>query len=326
MNKLLTCIFVITTIIYGCNEGNEDEPTDKLEQLDIVPGSITNLKAEAGDSTVTLTWVNPNDDNIKQIEVRYDNQVIVLQHNQSQCVIGKLTNFRDYHFEIVRISNRGQSSDGISVSTMPFLAFRIVEAMAVQSGRYKNANGQKELSIDMDNNFSRTNNANMMLYKLSGNIQCPISGEVVLDGVFSTYEHSADNEKLNIISFNKEFYSNALTLHLSNGTYIGFGWLEKVSGSEAQIEGKYVAYKHSNGEFPNYETNEEITLTIDKNGVWKKSYIKTTNDSEDSSTNSEEQGIITDSDIRTGKYYLLKHNGRCFLNINLELYKRVEAQ
>jgi len=328
MKKILIGMMVIASVIYGCSKDNDDESTDNRpdnpEQPGVVPECITNLKAIAADSMVTLTWVNPNDNNAKQIEVRYNNQTVVLQQDQTQCVIAKLTNFCDYQFEVVRVGNSGKSSVGVSVSAMPYLPFRVVDAQVVQSGRYKDANGEKELIIETDYNFSRTNSANLQRYKLSGNLQYTTSGEVILDGVFSTYAHSADNNNLNIISFTKDLYSNALMLPVSSGTYIGFGWLEKVSGPEGVIEGKYVAYKHSTGELPDYTTTEDITLIVEKNGAWKKSYVKTTNDMSDSSTSSEEQGLFTESDIRSGKCFLLKYNNRYFLNLNLENYKRVE--
>lgn len=329
MKKFVIGMMVIASITSGCSKENDesiDTPNDNTEQPDVAPECITNLKAMASDSTVTLTWVNPNDKNAKQIEVRYNNHVVVLQQDRSQCVIGKLTNFCDYQFEVIRVGNSCKSSVGVRVSAMPFLPFSVVDAKAVQAGRYKDANGEKELIIEADDNFSRTNSSNLNRYKLSGNLQYSASGEVILDGVFSTYAHSANNDNLNIISFSKDVYSNALMLTVSSGTYIGFGWLEKVSGPEGQIEGKYVAYKNSTGELPDYRTTEDITLIVEKSGAWTKSYTKTTNDIADSSTSSEEQGVFSESDIRSGKCFLLKYNNRNFLNLNLENYKRVEVQ
>jgi hypothetical protein len=330
MKKLLVGMMVIASIIYGCSNDNDEvspaSPPDNPEQPDVTPESITNLKAIAAESTVTLTWDNPTDNNAKQIEVRCNSQVIVLQKDQTQCVIGKLTNFCDYQFEVVRVGNSGKSSAGVSVAAMPFLPFRVVDAQAVQAGKYKDANGERELIIEADNSFSLTNSTNPQRYKLSGNLRNVTSGEVILDGVFSTYAHSADNNNLNIISFTKDVYSNALTLSVASGNYIGLGWLEKVSGPEDRIEGKYVAYKHSTGELPDYITLEDVTLIVEKNGVWKKSYVKTTTDNDDSSTSTEEQGAFTESNIRSGEGFLLKYDNRYFLNLNIENCKRVDVK
>jgi len=326
MKKLLFGISMMSLLFYGCSKDNDDNSAINNEDI-LAPNGVSALKAEESDGKVTLTWTNPSDIEITKIVVIHNDTEIEVDKGQTSYVIEGLTNFSEYKLEVMIVDNNGNRSKAESIIATPKIPFQIVDAGLPQIGRYKEVDGEKAFIFEKGNNVQLYNPSDLKNYKLNASLIYRNSGEVIIDGTYSTYAFENKISNVNIISFNTDVYNSALCVTLKSGTYIGFGLLEKISGPEGELEGKYAGYKHSTGELPNSEGSIEIEFTVSKNGSWENKYLKYSDQLNiQNNIVLNKTGSFTENDIRNRKYYLLKYNNRYFLNISVEFYKKVEEK
>ena len=86
--------------------------TDKAEITlyaqwnDVAPGNITNFKAETGNSKINLSWTNPDDTDIAQILINYDNKEIQVPFSAEKAGASD-------SFEITDVTNGSKYTIGI---------------------------------------------------------------------------------------------------------------------------------------------------------------------------------------------------------------------
>lgn len=91
-------------------------------ESDFIPcKDVTDVSAEAGDGCVTLSWVNPADSALKQINIYCGGELVKTAAAPDCSVfIDGLENGTEYEFVIKTVSVSGIESDGVSVSAAPY--------------------------------------------------------------------------------------------------------------------------------------------------------------------------------------------------------------
>lgn len=88
---------------------------------DTPPQPVTNLQATPGDAVATLTWNDPDDDDLSHLLVRdaATDEEIMVQPGNGALVIGALSNGTSYTYEVVAVDVSGNASSPRQVSFTP---------------------------------------------------------------------------------------------------------------------------------------------------------------------------------------------------------------
>jgi uncharacterized protein len=104
--------FIVAMVfLTSCGKGSDTDKSDTIP-----PVEITNLFATPGDGLITLTWKDPADKDLKEIEVTYsskDTTIKVAKGLQTTVVKG-LANDTPYTFTLKAVDENGNKSVGVT--------------------------------------------------------------------------------------------------------------------------------------------------------------------------------------------------------------------
>lgn len=111
---------IIFAVFYfsACSDDSDDG--DKTP-----PAEVTNLTGIAGNSQVTLNWVDPTDEDFERVEITYtpEGNTIQIEKSAQTAIISGLTNGTAYTFNVKTVDKSGNKSSGVnSVSLTPLAA------------------------------------------------------------------------------------------------------------------------------------------------------------------------------------------------------------
>lgn len=88
------------------------------------PGNVSNLTAAANDSSVTLDWTAPSDNDLESYKLDYspNGTSISVGPTTTSYIVDGLDNGTEYTFTITSIDTSGNESSGVSVLSTPFSA------------------------------------------------------------------------------------------------------------------------------------------------------------------------------------------------------------
>lgn len=102
----------------------------KKDEVDTTPpGLVTELSAVASNGQVVLSWTEPSDPDLDQIEVAYTpgSGVILTQAaGLNGMAISGLDNGTQYDFTVVTVDEEGNKSDAVHVSAVPNVPFEVI--------------------------------------------------------------------------------------------------------------------------------------------------------------------------------------------------------
>ncbi|WP_378173366.1 polysaccharide lyase family 7 protein [Aquimarina sp. SS2-1] len=99
---------IIETEIYG-EVGNQGDTTP--------PGPVSELRATAGDGSVSLSWNNPEDADFNNISIMYAGENVTTSGENR--IISGLNNGTSYTFTVVALDNSGNTSSPRTISATP---------------------------------------------------------------------------------------------------------------------------------------------------------------------------------------------------------------
>ena len=105
---------------------------DKNDDEDVVdsnpPGLVSDLAVTASDGQVILTWTEPGDADLDQIEVSSTGSSVVLTQaaGLNGMTVSGLTNGTEYDFSVVTVDETGNKSNAATISAIPNEPFVVV--------------------------------------------------------------------------------------------------------------------------------------------------------------------------------------------------------
>jgi uncharacterized Fe-S center protein len=104
--------FIIAAFIFTACGKNPD--TDKSDT--IPPIEVTNLFGAPGDGQITLSWRDPGDKDLKEVEVTYSSKdtTIKIAKGVQTTVVNGLTNDTPYTFTLKTVDENGNKSAGVT--------------------------------------------------------------------------------------------------------------------------------------------------------------------------------------------------------------------
>ena len=129
---VLILLLIISQIVcISCQISSKDEPVKEYDKW--APGEVTELKAEAGDKEVLLTWRNPTDEDFCSIEivykvltssgeVSYTKGLKEIEGSPGQDMKYRVTGLENnvqYSFKLLTIDINGNKSSGKDIIAIP---------------------------------------------------------------------------------------------------------------------------------------------------------------------------------------------------------------
>jgi len=109
-----TVFFLLMHLLASC-----DSPSQR-------PGEVTGLLAVSGNNTVTLSWADPDCDNLAHIEITWSPDAPaspeVIDAGVETALITDLTNGREYTFRVSTVDTDNSISAGITIAATPGVA------------------------------------------------------------------------------------------------------------------------------------------------------------------------------------------------------------
>ena len=115
-------IFVLLLLFSACKKEEEADT--------IPPAQVSDLAAFAADEEVVLTWTEPTDPDLHQIEVTFSpgSGVALWQTaGLNGITVPGLTNETEYTFSVVTVDETGNKSQAATVSAIPNTPFVVVD-------------------------------------------------------------------------------------------------------------------------------------------------------------------------------------------------------
>ncbi len=104
--KVVIILSFFLFFIYGCKKDNIDTSS---------PAEVSNVNLICGDSTITLVWTDPIDDDLSKIEISYENDTIYVQKGIESLEIINVEAGIYYTFTIKTIDKKGNKSTGFQI-------------------------------------------------------------------------------------------------------------------------------------------------------------------------------------------------------------------
>jgi hypothetical protein len=114
IKNLLLLISIVFALISCDNTIENEKPKDQQP-----PSDVTTLKDSAINHKIFLTWIDPADFDLKEIEVHYQSQKKIVQKGIQMIVIDSLTNNQLYEFTLISVDSSGNKSSGLIIKSTP---------------------------------------------------------------------------------------------------------------------------------------------------------------------------------------------------------------
>lgn len=117
--RVLAFVIVFGLIIFSCKKDDEDTTP---------PGKVSELSSTPGIGEVSLSWTDPTDDDLSQIEINVTPGGFLpanITAGTENVTITNLTNGTEYSFSLIAIDNAGNTSDTVTVMGTPNTRFRV---------------------------------------------------------------------------------------------------------------------------------------------------------------------------------------------------------
>ena len=121
-HSLLTALFLAFLLVLGSCSDDDIEDTTPPEQ-------VSNLEVVAGDGEVTLTWTEPDDNDLENIEISYTpgtNPTLTQTAGIESMTVSGLTNGTAYAFAVKTVDEEGNKSEAVDISAIPNPPFVVV--------------------------------------------------------------------------------------------------------------------------------------------------------------------------------------------------------
>lgn len=115
----LLFVFLFT----ACDKKEDEDDIDSTP-----PGLVSDLEATASDGQVILSWTEPGDADLDQIEVSYTGSSVVLSQaaGLNGMTVSGLTNGTEYDFSVVTVDETGNKSNAAIIAAVPNEPFVVV--------------------------------------------------------------------------------------------------------------------------------------------------------------------------------------------------------
>jgi len=265
MNTLSKNLFVLLgllSIFYSCS---------KEEDIDVVPGSISNFSAKAQNQSILLEWGIPSDTDLDKLTLKYDGKEVDLLKTDTHLEIENLTNKVEYTFDITVVDLAGQESTVATVKATPDQYVKVYKGLDFLSGYYEIQNTYLTTGITIDGDkYKRvlsTTSGNKFIWEgtLKENSNATFTYNYEYYGMPNNVkDHVANMEVITNAVFCFEL-EDAKT-RFANSAY------EKIEGDSDFIEGKYRLIKNTTSsdrldynemleEFIEYKSNGDVIWT-----------------------------------------------------------------
>ena len=179
--RIFIMIVAFILILCSCSNFSSD---NKDAPDSIAPGPITNIKAIAGDSRVTLTWTDPNDEDLDGIHISYSetgssgraalSSGFLIPKGDQTVVISGLNNETCYSFSLQARDVNQNESNVVTVSATPTAI--VVEFVTVV---FEQNNGNDPTIVTVEKNSS-----------VGVTISDPLKDGYVFDGWYDSSDYT----------------------------------------------------------------------------------------------------------------------------------------
>jgi len=114
---------LLFVFLFTACDKNDDEDVDSTP-----PGLVSDLEATVSDGQVTLSWTEPGDADLDQIEVSYTGSSVVLGQaaGLNGMIVSGLSNGTEYDFSVVTVDETGNKSNAAIITAVPNEPFVVV--------------------------------------------------------------------------------------------------------------------------------------------------------------------------------------------------------
>jgi hypothetical protein len=118
---LTTLLFAFLLVLGSCSDDDIEDTTP--------PDQVSNLEVVAGDGEVTLSWTEPDDADLENIEISYTpgtNPTLTQTAGLESMTVSGLTNDTEYTFAVKTVDEEGNKSEAVAISAIPNPPFVVV--------------------------------------------------------------------------------------------------------------------------------------------------------------------------------------------------------
>ncbi len=104
--------FIIALLLFNACGKNQETPDT------IPPAEVTSLNGVPGDGQVTLNWIDPSENDFKEVEITYslNSAAINVVKGEQTILVSGLTNDTPYSFTLKTVDESGNKSNGLTSS------------------------------------------------------------------------------------------------------------------------------------------------------------------------------------------------------------------
>jgi hypothetical protein len=118
----LTILFLaFSLVLVSCSNDDDDDKTP--------PAQVSDLEVVVGDREVTLSWSEPDDTDLENIEISYTpgtNPTLIQAAGLESIIVPGLTNGTEYAFSVKTVDKDGNKSQSVDISAIPNPPFVVV--------------------------------------------------------------------------------------------------------------------------------------------------------------------------------------------------------
>lgn len=101
-------------VLVSCSEDDNEDKTP--------PAQVSDLEAVIGEGEITLSWTEPEDDDLEDIEISYTpgtNPTLTQSSGLEQITVQGLSNGTEYTFSVKTVDKHGNKSQSVDISATP---------------------------------------------------------------------------------------------------------------------------------------------------------------------------------------------------------------
>ena len=118
---LTTLLLAFSLVLVSCSKDEDDDKTP--------PEQVSDLEVVSGDEEVILTWTEPDDTDLENIEISYTpgtNPTLSQAAGIGGVTVSGLTNDTEYTFAVKTVDEDGNKSQAVNISAIPNPPFVVV--------------------------------------------------------------------------------------------------------------------------------------------------------------------------------------------------------